>query len=78
MSHEKLRQFPKSARSPIARKDLEHLLPDRSCRPRRGIGPTVLSKQVRRRLAKQVANLDRDGERGAMRWMEAVSEFDAR
>ncbi len=35
------------------------------------------SRAVRRRLAKQVANLDPDRERSALQWIEAVSEFDA-
>ncbi|MGH8278079.1 MAG: antitoxin MazE-like protein [Gammaproteobacteria bacterium] len=38
--------------------------------------PDARSKQVRRRIARQVAALDRAGERDAMRWIEAVSEFD--
>jgi hypothetical protein len=40
--------------------------------------PDARSKQVRRRIAKQVASLDRVRELEAMRWIEAVSEFDAR
>ena len=35
------------------------------------------SRAVRRRVAKQVAGLDRDRERDALKWIEAVSEFDA-
>lgn len=35
------------------------------------------SRAVRRRMAKQVAALDPDREREALRWIEAVSEFDA-
>ena len=35
------------------------------------------SRAVRRRLAKQVAGLDPDRERDALKWIEAVSEFDA-
>lgn len=35
------------------------------------------SRAVRRRVAKQVAALDPDRERDALRWIEAVSEFDA-
>lgn len=34
------------------------------------------SRAVRRRLAKQVAGLDPDRERDALRWIESVSEFD--
>jgi Protein of unknown function (DUF3018) len=35
------------------------------------------SRAVRRRVAKQVAGLDRDREREALKWIEAVSEIDA-
>jgi hypothetical protein len=35
------------------------------------------SRAVRRRVAKQVAGLDLDRERDALKWIEAVSEFDA-
>jgi hypothetical protein len=35
------------------------------------------SRVVRRRVAKQVAALDPDSERDALKWIEAVSEFDA-
>lgn len=35
------------------------------------------SRAVRRRLAKHVAGLGQDSERNALRWIEAVSEFDA-
>ncbi|MDI1263019.1 MAG: DUF3018 family protein, partial [bacterium] len=35
------------------------------------------SRAVRRRIAKQVASLDPERERDAMRWIESVSEFDA-
>jgi hypothetical protein len=34
------------------------------------------SRAVRRRVAKQVAGLDIDHERDALKWIEAVSEFD--
>ncbi len=34
------------------------------------------SRAVRRRIAKQVARLDPDSEREALRWIESVSEFD--
>jgi hypothetical protein len=34
------------------------------------------SRAVRRRVAKQVAALDTDRERDALKWIEAVSEFD--
>ena len=39
--------------------------------------PDPRSRTVRRRVAKQVAELDPAAEREAMRWIEAVSEFDA-
>jgi hypothetical protein len=35
------------------------------------------SRLVRRRVAKQVANLDGDRERDTLEWIESVSEFDA-
>jgi hypothetical protein len=35
------------------------------------------SRAVRRRVAEQVAGLGRDRERDALKWIEAVSEFDA-
>ncbi len=39
--------------------------------------PDPHARAVLRRVAKQVASLDRAAEREAMRWIEAVSEFDA-
>ena len=39
--------------------------------------PSPHSRAVLRRVAKQVAGLDRAAEREAMRWIEAVSVFDA-
>jgi hypothetical protein len=39
--------------------------------------PDSRSKVVLRRVAKEVASLDRAAERDAMRWIEAVSEFDS-
>jgi hypothetical protein len=39
--------------------------------------PDARSKAVRKRIAKQVAGLDRSLELAAMRWTESVSEFDA-
>jgi hypothetical protein len=39
--------------------------------------PDARSPAVRRRIARQVAKLDLSAERAAMRWIEAVSEFDA-
>ena len=50
----------------------------RGLRELRLLVPDARSKQVRRRVAKQVATLDRGCELDAMRWIEAVSEFDAR
>jgi hypothetical protein len=35
------------------------------------------SRAVRRRVAKQVASLDMDRERDALKWVESVAEFDA-
>src|ERR1700690_3618123 len=35
------------------------------------------SRAVRRRVAKQVAGLDPERERDALKWIESVSEFDA-
>ncbi|OYV74887.1 MAG: hypothetical protein B7Z66_14965 [Chromatiales bacterium 21-64-14] len=39
--------------------------------------PDPHSRAVRRRVARQVARLDRAAEGEAIRWIEAVSEFDA-
>jgi hypothetical protein len=39
--------------------------------------PDSRSKAVLRRVAKEVARLDQAVERDAMRWIEAVSEFDS-
>lgn len=50
----------------------------RGLRELRLVVPDARSKAVRRRVAKQVATLDRSSELDAMRWIEAVSEFDAR
>jgi len=49
----------------------------RGLRELRLIVPDARSKAVRRRIAKQVAGLDRSRELEALRWNEAVSEFDA-
>ena len=49
----------------------------RGLRELRLVVPDARSKAVRKRVAKQVANLDRAFEEAAMRWTEAVSEFDA-
>ena len=50
----------------------------RGLRELRLIVPDARSKSVRRRVAKQVANLDRSRELAALGWIEAVAEFDAR
>ena len=50
---------------------------DRGVRELRLIVPDARSKAVRRRVAKEVAHLDPASERAAIRWIEAVSEFDA-
>ena len=39
--------------------------------------PDARSEAVRNRVAAQVARLNPDGERDALLWIEAVSEFDA-
>ena len=49
----------------------------RGLRELRLIVPDARSKAVRRRIAKQVAMLDRAGELDALGWIDAVSEFDA-
>lgn len=50
----------------------------RGLRELRLVVPDARSKGVRRRVAKQVEKLDRASELDAMRWIEAVAEFDAR
>lgn len=49
----------------------------RGLRELRLVAPDARSKVVRRRVAKEVARLDRARELDAMRWIESVSEFDA-
>jgi hypothetical protein len=49
----------------------------RGLRELRLVVPDARSKAVRKRVAKQVAGLDRSLESAAMRWTESVSEFDA-
>lgn len=39
--------------------------------------PDARSEEVRKRIAEQVARLDPKDELEAMKWIEAVSEFDA-
>jgi Protein of unknown function (DUF3018) len=46
-------------------------------RESRLVVPDARSEAVRDRIAAQVAKLNPDGEREALRWIEAVSEFDA-
>ncbi len=50
----------------------------RGLRELRLVVPDARSNAVRRRVAKAVGRLDRSGEIEAMRWIEAVSEFDTR
>jgi len=50
----------------------------RGLRELRLVVPDPRSKAVKRRVAKAVASLDRKSELDAMRWIEAVSEFDSR
>jgi hypothetical protein len=50
----------------------------RGLRELRLVVPDARSKAVRRRVAKEVASLDRSRESEALRWIESVSEFDAR
>jgi antidote-toxin recognition MazE-like antitoxin len=49
----------------------------RGLRELRLVVPDARSKAVRKRIAKQVAGLDRSLELAAIRWTESVSEFDA-
>ncbi len=49
----------------------------RGLRELRLVVPDARSKAVRKRVANQVAGLDRTLELVAMRWTESVSEFDA-
>ena len=49
----------------------------RGLRELRLVVPDARSKTVQKRIAKQVAGLDRSRELEAMRWTESVSEFDA-
>ena len=50
----------------------------RGLRELRMVVPDARSPAVRRRVAKQVSRLDSSGELDAMRWIEAVAEFDSR
>jgi hypothetical protein len=49
----------------------------RGLRELRMVVPDARSKAVRKRIARQVAALDRASETEAMRWTESVAEFDA-
>jgi len=49
----------------------------RGLRELRSIVPDARSKVVRRRIAKEVAGLDRSRELDALAWNEAVAEFPA-
>jgi hypothetical protein len=51
---------------------------ERGLRELRLVVPDARSKAVRRRIAKEVAGLDRSQELAALKWIEAVAEFDAR
>ena len=48
----------------------------RGLRELRLVVPDARSAEVRQRIAEQVAHLDREDEETALRWIEAVSEFD--
>ena len=48
----------------------------RSFRELRLVVPDARSKAVRKRVAKAVARLSQANEREAMKWIEAVAEFD--
>ncbi len=50
----------------------------RGLRELRLIVPDARSKAVRRRVAREVAALDRSRELEALKWIEAVAEFDDR
>jgi hypothetical protein len=50
----------------------------RGLRELRLILPDARSKAVRRRVAREVAALDRSRELEALKWIEAVAEFDDR
>jgi hypothetical protein len=50
----------------------------RGLRELRLVVPDARSKLVRRRVAREVAALDRSRELEALKWIEAVAEFDDR
>ena len=49
----------------------------RGLRELRLVIPDPRLKSIRKRVAMQVARLDREDENRALRWIESVSEFDA-
>ena len=49
---------------------------ERGLRELRLIVPDARSRAVRRRVAREVAALDRSREYDALKWIEAVAEFD--
>jgi len=51
---------------------------ERGLRELRLVVPDARSKVVSRRIAREVAALDRTRELEAMKWIEAVAEFDDR
>ena len=51
---------------------------ERGLRELRLVVPDARSKVVSRRIAREVAALDRTSELEAMKWIEAVAEFDDR
>jgi hypothetical protein len=50
---------------------------ERGLRELRLVVPDARSTAVRERIAAQIANLNPESEEDALRWIEAVSEFDA-
>jgi len=50
----------------------------RGLRELRLVVPDARSRAVRRRIAREVAALDRSRELEALKWIEAVAEFDDR
>jgi len=50
---------------------------ERGVRELRLVVPDARARSVRMSIAAQVAALDPDDERNALRWIEAVSEFDS-
>lgn len=59
-------------------KDMRERRRARGLRELRLVVADARSKAVRRRVARQVTELDRSRELSAMRWTESVAEFDAR